>query len=267
MRRLPRSLIPFCLLAFLPSCAERLPDRPDPPPVRGGAAPSSDDPLETLAREDPVGFLEECLRRYERDVTGYTLTMRKQECLGGQLQRPEVVRVAFREEPHSVFLEWLENPRLARRVVYVEGENDGKMLVLPKLLPFVVSREVEGDDARQSGRFTLKEFGLKKGMVRTLTSWQAARADGALFVEYLGEASPEEAGGRPCHVLRRSRYRAPENDGVTEVTVYADKDTGLQVGTVSKGDGGQVIGEYYFRDVCLNPEFEPGQFCRDALNP
>ena len=51
------------------------------------------------------------------------------------------------------------------------------------------------------------------------------------------------------------------------MTIYIDKETWLQVGTVLKGDGGKLVGEYFFRDLKLNPEFKPDQFLRAALKP
>jgi hypothetical protein len=267
MRPILFCLVPCWLLAAAPSDTGHLarPHRSavviadDGKPLPGAGQ------MERFARKNPVAFLEACLLRYQREVTGYTLTMRKQERLGGTVQRAEVVRVAFREKPFSVFLRWLEGARRAERALYVKGENDGQMLARPKFLPVVVSRPVDGEDARQAGRFPLDEFGLGKGLERTLAGWRDARAEGALHVEYRGEQKVEEAGGRTCYVLRRTGYLRPENDGVTEQTVYIDKETWLQVGSVARGEDGQVIGAYFFRDVRLNPEFEPGQFTREAL--
>jgi hypothetical protein len=220
----------------------------------------------------PVAFLEESILRYQRDVTGFTLTMQKQELIGGQLQKKEIVKAAFRDEPHCVYMEWLEGARKAERVLYVENENEGKMLVRPtpllrKLAGDIVPREVDSADARSSGRLTMNEFGLKKAMLRTLTGWQAAASHGTLHVEYLGEQSPKETGDRPCYVLRRTQYAHPEADGVTELTIFVDKETLLQVGSIARGEGGKLIGEYYFRDIVLNPEFSSGQFTRAALKP
>jgi Protein of unknown function (DUF1571) len=220
----------------------------------------------------PVAFLEESIQRYQRDVSGFTLTMQKQEFIGGQLQKKEIVKAAFRDEPHSVYMEWIEGARKAERVLYVEDENEGKMLARPtpllrKLAGDIVARDVDSADARSSGRLTMNEFGLKKAMLRTLTSWQAAASHGTLHIDYQGEQSPKETGGRPCYVLRRTQYAHPEADGVTELTIYVDKETLLQVGSIATGEGGKIIGEYYFRDIVLNPEFAPGQFTRAALKP
>jgi outer membrane lipoprotein-sorting protein len=66
-------------------------------------------------------------------------------------------------------------------------------------------------------------------------------------------------------VIQRTKYARPEDDGVTELIIYVDTETLLQVGTVLKGADGQLIAEYYFRDIRLNPQFRPNQFTRAAL--
>src|SRR5436190_8787465 len=125
--------------------------------------------MERLARTDPIAFLENCLRHYRFhvrqkpevaaaaigvsgkvlgggshwdmtatvlagsfQVDGYTLTMQKQESINGRLRPHEVIEVAFRERPHSVFMRWLEGAGRAERALYVEGENNGKLLARPK---------------------------------------------------------------------------------------------------------------------------------------
>ena len=274
MRRVLLCLFPPCLLAaapFLP-CRPAARDRPAPEVRDDGQALPDDAALACMAHHDPVAFLRACLMRHEREVRGYTLVMRKQERLGGRLRPPEVVRVAFREKPHAVYLEWRQGARLAERALYVADENGGKMLARPatrllRLAGDVVARDVEGAEAARSGRYPLNQFGLRHGTLRTLASWEGARRENALHVAYLGARDVPEVGGRPCHVFRRAPYARPEEDGITELTAYIDTTTWLQVGSVLRGEGGQLIGEYYFRDVCLNPDIPDEQFTPAALRP
>ena len=237
-----------------------------------GAAARSGSDLQQLAKNDPIQFLTECLARNDQEVKGYRAVMQKQERIGGRLQPKEIIDVCFREKPHSVLLRWTEGARKAEAALYVEGENNGKMLARPtgliarKIAGDVVERDVDGSDARQSGRYTLNEYGMKKGMERTLAAWKAAREQGALEVALLGEQRVKEAGDRACYKLRR-RYARPDTEGVNELTIYVDKENLLQVGSVLKGEGGRLIGEYFFRDIQLNPQFGPGQFQREALSP
>jgi outer membrane lipoprotein-sorting protein len=238
-----------------------LPDVPDKP----GALPS-EARMDKLAASDPVAFLKACLARYNRDVKSYSFTFQKQERIGEKLEKKELIDVKFREKPFSVYMNWLEGARKAARVLYVEGENDGKMLVKPTGIGsfLIVSRDPEGEDARKAGRYTLKQFGLKKGLQRSLFGFQEDQKAGTLHVKYLGKQKIKEAGDRTCWVLKR-RYEKPDDDGVGEQTLYLDAQTWLMVGTILKDDKGRLLAEYWFRDVKLNPEFSKDPFTRKAL--
>jgi len=254
----------FCL----PVCLLLATDRGDTRPT---AQPTPQAQAEPLPEADPVTFLEKCLQRYDqRGVRGYRLIFHKQERLNGELQPSEEIEVFFREQPHSVFLRWLRGQRRANSVLYVEGENDGMMLANPAGLAGrfvkVVARDPEGEEARQSGRYSLKEFGLKKTAQRTLRACKAAREKGTLRLEYLGVRQVREAGDRWCYSFRRT-CSPVEGDGVAEVLFYIDKETGVQVGSSLKGAAGQLIGDYFYRDIQFNPEFKPNQFDRSALTP
>jgi hypothetical protein len=268
MRRLLLCL-PVCLM-FISGLSSREPpssstfrDVPD-----NGAPLPSEAALERLAKTDPIAFLETCLRRYDREVKGYTATLRKQERIDGQLERSELIDVAFREDPFSVLMRWKSGARRAAATLYVKGENNDQLLVRPAgilSVAGIVARDPNGSDAKKGGRYSLTEFGIKIGMQRTLTSWEKARKDNALHLEYLGVKRIKEAGDRPCWVLRRSHYKNKEEEGIRELTVYIDKETWLQVGSILKGEEGRLIGEYFFRDIKLNPHFEQGTFTREAL--
>jgi hypothetical protein len=279
MRPLLLCLLPCYLLSAAPSTPgrdARSPERPVPPIVDRGQRLSDAEEMERLARERPLEFVRECLLRYKRNVRGYALTMSKQERIGDVLEKREVMEVVFREEPFSVFLKWDQGTRRAERVLYVEGENEDRMLVRAVPAWFLLARaagrakdglvvvDVDGDDARQAGRFTIKEFGMYNGLARLLADWEAADRKGALHVEHHVEPAVEEAGGRRCHVLRRTRFLKPERDGVTEQTVYIDAETWLQVGSVGNGPAG-LIGAYFYRDILVNPEFPPDRFTRAGL--
>jgi Protein of unknown function (DUF1571) len=269
-----------------------LPNRQDADPSKTAVIPFEDDPqiklvasdeMEELAKYNPVQFMENCLRRYKRTVTAYTLTLDKQERLGGKLQPQEIIAATFREKPFSVLLRWEKGARLADSVLYVDGENQDKvdgqlrsMLVvhpsgvLGRLLK-PVKREPDGKEAKQSGRYTVPEFGLEKGMLLTWNSWKKASEDpdgNKLHVEYLGVVSIEETGNRPCYKLRRTQYAHPEEDGITELTIYVDKENWLQVGSELRGEfKGETkwIGKYYFRDIRLNPDLKDNDFKPESL--
>jgi len=226
---------------------------------------------EPLPTGDVVTFLDKCVQRYEQQgIAGYSVILHKQERIGGKLQASEEIESYYREKPFSVFMHWVRGQRKAESSLYVEGENGGKMLAKPAgvagIFVKVVERDVDGEDARQSGRYTMKEFGLKAAIEKTYRDWKAAKEKGALRVQYLGLRKVHEVGDRLCYTLRRT-CAEPEEDNVTDVTIYIDKENWLQVGAVLKDASGKLIGEYMFRDLRINPEFKPNQFTRTALTP
>jgi hypothetical protein len=233
-----------------------------------GANLPDDARMEKLAKTDPVAFLENCIKRCDREVKGYQTTLVKQERLGGKLQPTEVIDVLFREDPFSVLFTWKEGTRLAWRTLYVKGKYNDQLVVKPAglgALIGLVERDPNGTDAKNSGRYPLTEFGIKIGLQRTISAWKAAAKEGALHVEYLGERKIKETGDRPCWVLKRTGYKNPEEDGITEYATYIDKETWLQVGSVLKGASNELIGEYIFRDIKLNPTFKDDTFTREAV--
>ncbi len=240
----------------------------DPPPespvLDTTAALPSAEQLESLARTDPPAFLRACLLRYRKEVRGYRATLVKQERLKGKLGPVETIAVAFREEPFSVLLVWKSPPAgMADRALYVAGQNGGKALARGKVFHLIHHRDPYSADAMDAGRYALPEFGLAKGTERTLAAWQAAADRGALKTEYLGIRPVAEAGGVPCHVLRRTCD--PPEDGVATVEVSFDTDHWLQVGNVLTAGDGQRVAAYYFRDLILNPDFPPNQFDAAAV--
>jgi hypothetical protein len=268
------------LLLTLPLCLVVAPDpRTAVPPVRfvtpeaeptiAEAPPPKD--LGELARRDPVAALEASLRRYAAEVHGYRAVMQKQELLGGHVGPVEVIDVWFREKPFSVLMRWrTDSAGKADRALFVAGENRDQMLAHPKralaraLVGPVVERDPDGPEAQQSGRYSLREFGIRKGTERTLVAWRHARQHGHLRTEYLGLKPVADLGGRPCHILRRT-CDPPAEDDIVTVEVQLDAETWLQTGTVLTAAGGKLVGSYFFRDVVPNPSFPPDLFTRDAV--
>jgi hypothetical protein len=257
---LPSGLL-LCLVIYL--------SRPEAVPETIHDVKVSDDKKPAIG--DPIAFLEQCLLHYDRTVKGYSLVMCKQERIGGDLERSEEIQVQFREQPFSVYFQWLKGARLAERALYVKGENEEMVLARPSRWSFrlvrgdVVRLDVDGPEARRSGRYTLNEFGLKKGTERTLATWKKARKKKALHVKYLGTHKVKELNDRRCYKFY-ARYDEPSDDGLTELTVYIDEKRLLQVGSVLKR-GNTLVATYFFRDIKLNPKFKEDQFKPSALKP
>ena len=225
-------------------------------------------PLENLLANDPTLFFEMALRRYDQEIHGYKLIFNKRERMAGKMKDAEKVEVHFREQPFSVHMNWLvKGGSAASKVLYVEGENDNQMRCRPNgLVGFLlVSRKLDSPDSKGSGRYTIDQFGFKRSTQRTLGSMRDAQARGALFIKYAGMVKLKEVGDRPCYKFIRSPYSPPEEEGVNELTLYFDVENWLQVGSVLRNSKGELLAEYYFRDVQLNPRFDNKQFKDSSL--
>jgi hypothetical protein len=222
---------------------------------------------QALPEPDIVTFLEKCLNRYDREIKGYTGVLYKHERVRGDLKKPEVVRFEFRESPFSVCMKWDEGAGQALATLYVQGENNNKMLVKPTLLPFSTwQKDPRGPEAMAATRYSMDEFGIKIGTERVVSTWKKKQQEGKLHVAYEGVYYVEKAGNRPCYKIHRSQMKEPEDDGVMDVVLYIDTETWLQVGTTLRNKDRHLIGDYYFRDLRLNPEFPPGHFNQTLLS-
>lgn len=221
-----------------------------------------------LCRNDPVAALAKSLRKYRTDIEGYTCMLIKRERIGGKLRDREVIACDFRESPFSVRMEWKEGKGRAAIMLYPAGDNVEQLAVVPanetlrKITPYV-TRKLTDSSVRDAARYTANEFGVNHGTLRLHTAWQTAKERGLLHTRYEGVRPIDELDGKQCHVLCR-QCASPEEEGLTEVTVYFDSETLLQAGVVLKA-GEDLIASYYFKDFVLNPTFGVERFSVQGL--
>lgn len=225
-----------------------------------GNAKASTDEMERLAREDPVGLIEESLRQHKANVHGYICVLDKQERINGKLRPQEITRCYFREDPFAVLMRWEKGGDMTTATLY-SVELDSKHMFVPGR--FLSEIALSSPFVLNSSRYSINEFGIRCGTQRTYKVWKRVKEEGRLVTEYLGREKLPELGERECHVIHR-RVDPPEEQGLTDLTVYFDFENWLQVGTVLKA-GDDLIGKYYFRDMVLNPTFDPAIFTRDEL--
>ena len=171
------------------------------------------DPFELQARQNPLGVLHEALRSYDRRVRDYTCTFVKQEKVNGSLGKRQDVRVKFRQEPYSVFMEWTLNPDRAARVLYVKDKWTTKkgaqqawvdptgwaidVLLGPK---GGVLQNIHGSAAKGASRRPIDNFGFGKTLQLIIEYSEVADARGVLELNYLGRS---ELDGQPTYLFER----------------------------------------------------------------
>ena len=242
----------------------------------------SNEQFAILARTDPIAMMQASLSRYSCEIRGYTCTMQKQERLGGKLGLEEVIRVAFRDDPFAVLMKWERGAGLATATLYARGENNGKMKVR-SFIGLNTDTDPTGRMARQSSRFAITDSGIYRGTLRSHRVWSASRDRGELKVAFAGTKTVLACGNRLCHVIVRTcdnpeidNFSLDEPDlrkvtdfpleALGKVTLMYDAETWLQVGTEIQRPDGSLLATYYFRDIVLNPTFDPQQFHPSALS-
>lgn len=117
-----------------------------------------------LALQLHVALLELGKHRLAK-LPDYRATFTKQERLDGEgLSEEQTLQVKLRHAPFSVYLKWEEGGDTGREVLYVEGQNEGKMIVhlgglKGKLLPNL-KLEPTGSTAMKESRHPVTEMGL-----------------------------------------------------------------------------------------------------------
>jgi Protein of unknown function (DUF1571). len=163
-------------------------------------------------------------------VSDYTANMLKQERIGGALGECQLIEMKIKHAPFSVYMKWREGDR-GRQLIYVDGQNDGNMLVQPGgikgRMTGVLSLEPTGSLAMSESRYPITKAGLLE-LARTVLSYQQKDLEaGKGFQCQLFDF--QEFEGRPCY-LYVMEYDSPESNKVYRKSmVYIDKELSLPI--------------------------------------
>ena len=270
---------------------------PPPPPAGPEFTDTASAPLPT-AKTDPVAMYEKCLAHYQRTAKGLSATLVKRERVNGEPlpAQDEVILLAVRGDvpdpatgTHEieVAMHWVSGAKrvgLGEVVATLFSEKPGAegtggevVTYRPRALKPTHSVALAGSSAKGQSRYSIRDAGIYRGMLRTYDAWKQRRAAGTLKTEYVEKRAVAEVGGRVCHVIDRTAA-APEadpfelggapvtdpaviaRDGFTRVRVMIDAETWMQVGSELYRPDGTLLASYYFRNVDTNPTFAPDTF-------
>jgi hypothetical protein len=221
------------VLAALGGCA---------PPAPVAPVKRVETPQERHARDgeriaaDPVGFLRE-VNRNVASLQQYRLTFYRQERTGlpPQLGPMERMRVAFRQTPFSVKLDWDDENMPYYESVYMEGQNRNQVVVrerkgaLPFLPRMVRSVDIMLPVKLGKSKNPITDFGLKRMVQRTLLPFDNPEVAKVMTIQYKGLIVLEPI-NRTVHYIRIDRPRM-EGFQYTHQDVYFDAETLLPAGT------------------------------------
>ncbi|MCE2806291.1 MAG: DUF1571 domain-containing protein [Gemmataceae bacterium] len=265
----------------LPQKGHLVPDReggpeialadPQPPATPAGepdfkadkpASPIDPDAQAFLA--DPVAWLKGCLAR-QADVRDYTCVFsRKEKPKGHNHLHASTMDVEYRDKPFAVRMRMVKGgSRLAREVLYAEGENKNQMVILPVgVLAWggLAYRNPLDPEVMDGHRNPITKFGLKQTLERTISDWETLRKDAPLQVRWLGLQATPELDGKHCLVVIREGAADPDDPAIRSETIWIDPKTRQLVGNRLTDDKGGVIAEYWYNKLVNNPELPANRF-------
>ncbi len=216
-----------------------------------------------LAKSDPVLLLERAKSLYQDNITDYTGTLYKQERIAGKLGTEQLISFKFREKPFSIYMQWQKNAGRTDRLLYVEGQNDNKMIVHPTgLFCWLksVKRRPRCKQALQTNLYTCDEFGFGRMIERISKIYQQAQSHGDVKKKYLGLDKVDD---RECIVIEAA---LPQKADYPCGRLVMKIDIGylLPVYIASYDWNDKLISKYIYTDLKFNTGLTEQQFTRKA---
>ena len=208
---------------------------------------------------DPVAFLEGGpdtggLKWCEAHVKDCTLTMFKKERMdpkAADFLDEQKFECKFKDQPFSVLIQNVVNPRGAKKALYVEGQNDNKMYV-PGIFPGShFSVDPRADIVRKQTLRYVDQFGFKRSLVQIIGTLKTARAERIAKIEVTGTG---KIGGRDVLIFDYW-VNEPKPTGrfdFPHLRIYLDRQWRFTLGIDLWDPDGIERGRYRFEDVKLN---------------
>lgn len=200
-------------------------------------------------------------------IKDYVCTFVKRERVGGELLEPQRLEMKVRHQPFSVYFRFLEPPSLAgQEAIYVEGQNDGKLIGHPNGIKNQVIGAVPLDPtgylAMRNNRYPITNAGMKN-----LVSLLIQLGDRRDFlkdcrVEFI---EGQRVDDRPCLCIEIRNPRSREDFTLAKATIWVDKKWNVPVQFESwewpkkAGEEPILVEQYTYLDL----KFDQGLTSRD----
>lgn len=225
------------------------------------------------AREFQIATLKSMVGTLDQ-IASYTAEMTKQERIGGDVGREQKIDLKFRHADESagisksIYMKWQTGDR-GREVIYVDGLNNGKMLVhaggwKARILP-VLSLDPNGAIAMSEARHPITEAGLEH-----LTSkWLRVRLsdEGQSGIQY--HVEPAEFDGRNGYKFSVTYSDKSQNGDYRKCELWIDSERNIPLASVNytwsvetATDAQTMVERYEYRNVELNANLSDVDFDR-----
>lgn len=219
-----------------------------PAPAVGQEAAAQTHPLEKAIRYAEVS------RQAAQKLSSYTATLDRREIVQGKPVQNEA-KIKFRAEPFSVYLRFTNKENAGRQVLFVEGANEGKMMVREasglSSLAGTVNLAPDSSLVTANSRHPITRAGVANLADGVIKQWTAEKKYGECDVKYFAEA---ELNGRPVVVIESSHPQPRREFRFARTRLWMDKETKLPVRLQQyefrRGGGEPVLAEdYTYTDI------------------
>lgn len=186
----------------------------------------------------------------------YTATFFKDE-LVGKSHVVQQMTLKLRETPFSVYLRFQKDLD-GREVIYVDGKNEGKLLVHGSGIESIVGTLKLAPDHKkimEENRYPFNMIGLKSLMKTLVGQWEREISDSDLDVKLFSNA---KIASQECKVYQSTRAKKTAEGQFHVTRLYVDKVTSLPVRVeqldfpAKAGDQPGVIEQYTYLDLKTN---------------
>jgi len=211
-----------------------------------------------LAAADPTALLEKALSWYDKNVRDYTGFFAFHERKGARLGNPAACRFKFRSKPFSVAMQWIREADRADKLLYVEGQNNNRLIVHPTgwvgRLVTSVAIDPRSKQARTGASRTICDFGLRNIPTRILEAYREANTKDEVRSDCLGIS---DRGGTKVITIRRSDLEGTLTFGLEIHTL-------MPVRIVEKHAKGKLVSHYEFTELRFNNGVDDSTFSKAA---
>lgn len=207
---------------------------------------------------DPHVLVERMATAYE-GITDYTaLFLKRERPEKGPLPQVEKIHLRF-QEPFKVHMTW-ETPNKGRVAIYINGENDNKILVNPGgIMRFMrLSLDPNSPMALGDGHHSILQAGIRNMIDMVMEQYRRARDKGDITVRLLGR---EAVDGRQAYHLDLEYPKSKEAGYYAyRAEIWIDEEYHLPTKMLVYTWDNALYAHYEYHRLTLNPGLGPEAF-------
>jgi hypothetical protein len=216
-----------------------------------------------------IRVLKTTQEEVERSIRDYSCTLVKTERVDGELGETQYIFMKIMHEPFSVYMSFLK-PFAGREVCYVNGQNNGEMVVLEagwKRLAGKMNLDPKGALAMKGQKHPITDVGMLNLTSKLKKIWEAEMQFAECNVTTNAETTINR---RPTVMVRVTHPKPRQNFRWNEARLFFDKELRLPIHfdayTWPAQEGGEPVLEesYTYTNLKINNSFTARDF--DANN-